>query len=83
MLTPNTLFGLNSVNIGFIGLDASDIQTYNEKPFSAHHFLIIDGTLYRIFTPITQKRAIRDYIVCFERVKLFVYFITVYFKRKH
>lgn len=82
MLTPNTLFGLNSVSIGFIGLDVSDIQTYNEKPFSAHHFLI-EGTLYRIFTPITQKRDIRDYIVCFERVKLFVCFISVYFKRKH
>lgn len=39
MLTPNTLFGVNSVNKGFIGLDASDIQTYNEKPFSTHYFI--------------------------------------------
>lgn len=60
MLTPNTLFGFNSVNKGFIGLRyASDIQTYNEKPFSTHHFLI-EGTVNRIFTPITQKRDIRD-----------------------
>lgn len=56
-------FCVNSVNKGFIGLDASDIQTYNKKPCSTHYFLI-EGTLNRIFTPITQKRGIRDYIVC-------------------
>lgn len=82
MLTPNTLFGVNSVNKGFIGLDALEKQTYNEKPFSTHYFWI-ECTLNRIFTPITQNRDIPDYIVLCERIKHKNSFISVYSKWKH
>lgn len=64
MLTPNKLFGVYSVNKGHTNV------LYNQKPFSTHYFSIED-TLNRIFTPTTQKRDIRDYVVCCERVKLF------------